>query len=135
MRTHIPPPGPAHARRGRRRRGPGGRLRQLESVGERRLRHHHGLDRRKDPHVGYSAWPGWFPLAVADKEGIFKKAGLDVKLTYFADYTSSLDALVAGQLDVNAQTLNDTMFAVASGSPQKIVVINDNSTGNDAGHL
>jgi NitT/TauT family transport system substrate-binding protein len=81
--------------------------------------------------IGYSAWPGWFPLAVAEKEGIFKDAGLDVDLKYFADYTASLDALVAGQVDVNAQTLNDTIFAVASGAKQKVVVVNDNSTGND----
>ena len=82
--------------------------------------------------IGYSAWPGWFPLAVADKEGIFTEAGLKVDLKYFVDYTASLDALVAGQLDVNAQTLNDTMFALASGADQKIVVVGDNSTGNDA---
>ena len=81
--------------------------------------------------IGYSAWPGWFPLAVADAKGIFKEAGLDVDLKYFVDYTASLDALVAGQVDVNAQTLNDTIFAVASGSKQKVVVVNDNSTGND----
>jgi NitT/TauT family transport system substrate-binding protein len=81
--------------------------------------------------IGYSAWPGWFPLAVAEKQGIFAKAGLDVDLKYFVDYTASLDALVAGQVDVNAQTLNDTIFAVASGSKEKIVVVNDNSTGND----
>jgi len=82
--------------------------------------------------IGYSAWPGWFPLAVADQKGIFTEAGLDVDLKYFVDYTASLDALVAGQLDVNAQTLNDTMFAVASGADQKIIVVGDNSTGNDA---
>jgi NitT/TauT family transport system substrate-binding protein len=82
--------------------------------------------------IGYSAWPGWFPLAVAEKQGFFKDAGLDVKLTYFADYTASLDALVAGKVDVNAQTLNDTLFGVAAGSKQRIVVVNDNSTGNDA---
>jgi NitT/TauT family transport system substrate-binding protein len=81
--------------------------------------------------IGYSAWPGWFPLAVADEEGLFAKAGLDVDLKYFADYTASLDALVAGKVDVNAQTLNDTIFAVASGADQKVVVVNDNSTGND----
>jgi NitT/TauT family transport system substrate-binding protein len=81
--------------------------------------------------IGYSAWPGWFPLAVADAKGLFKQAGLDVDLKYFVDYTASLDALVAGQVDVNAQTLNDTIFAVASGSKQKVVVVNDNSTGND----
>lgn len=81
--------------------------------------------------IGYSAWPGWFPLAVAEQEGLFAKAGLDVDLKYFADYTASLDALVAGQVDVNAQTLNDTIFGVSSGSKQKVVVVNDNSTGND----
>lgn len=81
--------------------------------------------------IGYSAWPGWFPLAVAEAEGLFARAGLDVRLEYFADYTASLDALVAGKLDVNAQTLNDTVFAVAAGAKQKVVVVNDNSTGND----
>ncbi len=81
--------------------------------------------------IGYSAWPGWYPLAVADQMGLFEAAGLDVDLKYFVDYTASLDALVAGQVDVNAQTLNDTIFAVASGAEQKIVVVNDNSTGND----
>jgi NitT/TauT family transport system substrate-binding protein len=81
--------------------------------------------------IGYSAWPGWFPLAVAEQEGLFDKAGLDVDLKYFTDYTASLDALVAGKVDVNAQTLNDTIFAVSSGAEQKIVVVNDNSTGND----
>ena len=82
--------------------------------------------------IGYSAWPGWFPLAVADEKGFFKAAGLNVDLKYFVDYTASLDALVAGKVDVNAQTLNDTIFAVSAGAKQKIVVVNDNSTGNDA---
>ena len=26
-------------------------------------------------HVGYSAWPGWFPLAVADQQGFFDRPG------------------------------------------------------------
>jgi NitT/TauT family transport system substrate-binding protein len=82
--------------------------------------------------VGYSAWPGWFPLAVAEEKGIFEENGLKVDLKYFADYTSSLDALVAGQLDINSQTLNDTIFGVSAGSDQKIVAVGDNSTGNDA---
>ena len=88
--------------------------------------------RRRRCTIGYSAWPGWFPLAVAEEQGIFEEAGLDVELKYFADYIASLDALVGRQLDVNAQTLNDTIFAVAAGSDQRIVVTNDNSTGNDA---
>lgn len=82
--------------------------------------------------LGYSAWPGWFPLAVADQAGIFEEHGLDVELRFFADYLGSLDAMAGGQLDGNTQTLNDTMFAVAAGDRQVIVVNNDNSTGNDA---
>ena len=82
--------------------------------------------------VGYSAWPGWFPLAVAEDQGIFEQAGVDVELTFFADYIASLDALVAGGIDVNTQTLNDTIFGVAAGSEQRIFLTNDNSTGNDA---
>ncbi|MCC5953365.1 MAG: ABC transporter substrate-binding protein [Acidimicrobiia bacterium] len=82
--------------------------------------------------LGYSAWPGWFPWAVAEDQGLFEANGVDVDLTFFADYLGSLDAMVAGQLDANSQTLNDTMLGVASGSEQVIVVVNDNSTGNDA---
>lgn len=82
--------------------------------------------------IGYSAWPGWFPLAIAEKEGLFTEAGVNVELQFFADYLGSLDAMAAGQLDGNTQTLNDTMFAVAAGDQQVIVVTNDNSAGNDA---
>jgi NitT/TauT family transport system substrate-binding protein len=82
--------------------------------------------------LGYSAWPGWFPLAVTEEAGIFEEVGLDVDLRYFTDYLGSLDALSAGQLDGNTQTLNDTMAAVAAGDEQVIVVVNDNSSGNDA---
>jgi NitT/TauT family transport system substrate-binding protein len=81
--------------------------------------------------LGYSAWPGWFPLAVAEQKGIFEEVGLDVDLKYFADYIASIEAMAAGQLDGVTQTLNDTMASVAGGSEQVIVVVNDNSTGND----
>jgi NitT/TauT family transport system substrate-binding protein len=82
--------------------------------------------------LGYSAWPGWFPWAVAEEQGLFEENGVDVDLRFFADYLGSLDAMVAGELDANSQTLNDTMLGVASGSEQVIVITNDNSTGNDA---
>jgi len=81
--------------------------------------------------LGYSAWPGWFPLAIAEQKGIFDQVGLDVDLRYFADYISSIEAFASGKLDGNTQTLNDTMASVAGGSDQVVVVVNDNSTGND----
>jgi NitT/TauT family transport system substrate-binding protein len=82
--------------------------------------------------IGYSAWPGWFPWKVAEEQGFFEDAGVDVELQYFDDYIASLDALAAGQIDGNSQTLNDTLVGVSSGSDQVVVVVNDNSAGNDA---
>jgi NitT/TauT family transport system substrate-binding protein len=82
--------------------------------------------------LGYSAWPGWAPWAVTEEAGIFEEVGLDVELQWFDDYIGSLDAMAAGQLDGNGQTLNDTIVGVSSGSPQTVVIVNDNSAGNDA---
>jgi NitT/TauT family transport system substrate-binding protein len=81
--------------------------------------------------LGFSAWPGWFPWQVAEEKGFFAKHGLNVKLTYFESYTDSLNALASGNLDANSQTLNDTVSSVAGGAKQSIVLVNDNSTGND----
>jgi NitT/TauT family transport system substrate-binding protein len=82
--------------------------------------------------LGYSAWPGWFVWDVADKKGFFDKEGVKVKLTYFSDYTTCLQAMTAGKLDADSQTLNDTLLGVTSGSAQVSVIENDNSFGNDA---
>lgn len=82
--------------------------------------------------IGYSAWPGWFPLKVAEEQGFFDEAGVKVELKYFNDYTASMDALNSGQLDANTQTLNDTIAGEAAGADLKIVVNTDFSAGNDA---
>lgn len=81
--------------------------------------------------LGFSAWPGWFPWQVAQEQGLFKKNGVDVELKYFDSYTDSLNALATGKIDANSQTLNDTLASVAGGAKQSIVLVNDNSTGND----
>lgn len=82
--------------------------------------------------LAYSAWPGWFPLRVAEEQGFFDEAGVDVELRFFTDYIASIDAFTAGQVDGNTQTLNDTMAGVASGQSAVIVVNTDFSAGNDA---
>jgi NitT/TauT family transport system substrate-binding protein len=81
--------------------------------------------------IGFSAWPGWFPWQVAQEKGLFAKNGVDVELKYFDSYTDSLNALATGNITANSQTLNDTLSSVSGGSKQTIVLVNDNSTGND----
>jgi NitT/TauT family transport system substrate-binding protein len=81
--------------------------------------------------LGFSAWPGWFPWQVAKDKGFFDQAGVNVELTWFESYLDSLNALAGGKLDANTQTLNDTISSVAGGAGEVIVLVNDNSTGND----
>ena len=65
--------------------------------------------------LGYSAWPGWFPLAVADKEGIFDKARPRRRPEVLRRLHRLARRPGRRQLDANTQTLNDTMFGVAVG--------------------
>ena len=81
--------------------------------------------------LGFSTWPGWLPWQVTEEMGFFEKAGVDVELVWFEGYLDSINAFAAGQLDGNSQTLSDTLLSVAAGSDQRIVLTNDNSTGND----
>jgi NitT/TauT family transport system substrate-binding protein len=81
--------------------------------------------------LGFSAWPGWFPWQVAQEQGMFTANGISVDLKYYDNYTDSLKALAVGDIDANSQTLNDTLGSVSTGSKQTIVLVNDNSTGND----
>lgn len=81
--------------------------------------------------MGYIAWPGWLPWQVAQEQKLFEAQKANVNLKWFDGYLDSLKALTAGQLDANGQSLNDTISSVAGGSDQVIVLVTDNSTGND----
>ena len=82
--------------------------------------------------IGLSDWPGWVAWYVAEQKGFFKKHHADVKLVWFANYTDSISALSAGQVDANCQTWSDTLAPLAKGLPLKAILVNDNSAGNDA---
>jgi NitT/TauT family transport system substrate-binding protein len=82
--------------------------------------------------IGLSDWPGWVAWYVAEQKGYFKKHGADVKLVWFANYTDSISALSAGQVDANSQTWSDTMAPLSKGLALKTIMVNDNSAGNDA---
>jgi NitT/TauT family transport system substrate-binding protein len=81
--------------------------------------------------IGYSAWPGWFPWKVSEEKGHFTAAGVPVSLTWFDGYLDSINALNAGQLDCNSQTLGDTISSIAGGADLQVVLTNDISSGND----
>jgi len=90
------------------------------------------LGARAEVKVGVSDWPGWVAWYIAQQQGYFKKYGADVQLIWFANYSDSIAALSTGQLDANSQTWSDTLGPLAKGLPLKVVLVNDNSAGNDA---
>lgn len=82
--------------------------------------------------IGYSNWAGWWPWAIAEQEGIFAKNNVNVEMKWFDGYIESMEALAAGQLDGNSQTLNDTIsFVDGSINGEVVILVNDNSAGND----
>lgn len=82
--------------------------------------------------IGYSNWAGWWPWAIAEEEGLFEANGANVELKWFDSYIASMEALAAGQLDGNCQTLNDTIsFAADAVNGEVAILVNDNSAGND----
>ena len=91
------------------------------------------VEAQTDPIViGYSNWAGWWPWAIAEEEGLFEQNGANVEMRWFDGYLESMQAFAAGQLDGNCQTLNDTISFVAdSVNGQVVVLVNDNSAGND----
>lgn len=81
--------------------------------------------------MGCSARAGWYPWEVAYETKIFQKHNLNLKFTWFDNYTESVNAMLEGKLDVNCQTLDETISAVAKGLSQVIVLTTNSSRGND----
>jgi NitT/TauT family transport system substrate-binding protein len=81
--------------------------------------------------VGFSAWPGWLPWQVATEAGLLDAQKTTATFRWYDNYLDSLKALQTGEIQANSQTLNDTIASIATGSDQVVVLVNDNSTGND----
>jgi NitT/TauT family transport system substrate-binding protein len=63
------------------------------------------------------------PIFIAAARKFFDKVNLDVELVYFADGALAMPALVAGELDMTASTLNAGLFnAVSKGAPYKLIL-------------
>lgn len=82
--------------------------------------------------IGYSDWPGWVAWEIAKEKGLFKQNGVDVTLVWFPVYTDSLTALNTGKIDANCSAWCDVLAPLAEGIKLKVVLVNDNSAGNDA---
>ncbi len=80
--------------------------------------------------VGWSLWPGWYPLIIAREKGFFQKHGANINLVYFDKYGDITPALASGMLDGGGLALGDTLLDDLA-EDIKVVLITDASDGAD----
>ena len=80
--------------------------------------------------IGYSDWPGWVAWQVAIEKGWFKEAGVDVEFKWF-DYSASMNAFAANQLDAISISNGDNLVIAAGGTRGMMIMATDYSAGND----
>lgn len=80
--------------------------------------------------IGYSDWPGFVAWQVAIEKGWLKEAGLNVEFKWF-DYSASLNAFAANQLDAVLTTNGDNLVTASGGTKGMMIMVTDYSAGND----
>ncbi len=80
--------------------------------------------------VGWSLWPGWYPMAIAMEQGLFEKHGVTVDPIFFNVYKETTPALASGYIDGAGLVLGDTLLDEVAKNT-KVVLITDNSDGAD----
>lgn len=81
--------------------------------------------------VATSTWVGYGLLYLADKEGLFKKEGVDVNLQTIDDKPSTASAISTGRIDGWATTVDTFIFYDASRLGVKQVLSVDQSAGGE----
>ena len=80
--------------------------------------------------IGYSDWPGWVAWQVAIEKGFFQEAGVNVEFKWF-DYSASMSAFSANQLDAVSVSNGDNLVIASGGTKGIMIMATDYSAGND----
>ena len=81
--------------------------------------------------LAFSTWNGYMALVIADKEGYYKRHGLDVSYTVIEDPVQRFNAFKAGRLDAIATTVDTFSRTNARGIRSVQVLGLDASVGGD----
>ena len=81
--------------------------------------------------LAHSTWVGYGPFYIARDKGFFKEEGVDVDITIMEDTPIKMGALLAGQIDLVASTVDEFPIYMKPGKNLRYVVAVDNSKGGD----
>jgi NitT/TauT family transport system substrate-binding protein len=83
--------------------------------------------------VGWSLWPGFYPIVIAAERDLFAKHGVAVEPIFYELYAAQLPDLQASKLDGVPITLGDALLLEGRASDSiRAVIITDHSTGADS---
>jgi NitT/TauT family transport system substrate-binding protein len=80
--------------------------------------------------IGWSLYPGWYPLVLAQELGLYEKHNVQVELVLYETYKDTAPQLAAGLVDGAALVLGDVLLDDV-GNSSSVVLITDNSNGAD----
>ncbi len=81
--------------------------------------------------IGLGPWMGFGPFYLAQENGYFEEAGLDVELTVLTGIAERNSALRSGNIDALAAPVDYFVLSAGNGLETKIVMAVDESTGGD----
>ena len=81
--------------------------------------------------LAHSTWVGYGPFYIARDKGFFKEEGVDVELVIMEDTPIKMGALMAGQIDLVASTVDEFPIYMKPGKMLRYVLAVDNSKGGD----
>jgi NitT/TauT family transport system substrate-binding protein len=80
--------------------------------------------------VGWSLWPGWYPLVIAQERDLFAKHNVEVEFVFYPTYSAALPEFASGKVDGTLLVIGDVIPLVKNNNA-KIVMVTDNSDGAD----
>lgn len=81
--------------------------------------------------LAHSTWVGYGPFYIARDKGFFKEQGVDVELVIMEDTPIKMGALMAGQVDLVASTVDEFPIYMKPGIGLHYILGVDNSKGGD----
>ncbi|MBI4786432.1 MAG: ABC transporter substrate-binding protein [Chloroflexi bacterium] len=80
--------------------------------------------------VSWTVWPGYYPLAIAQQQGLFAKHGVAVKLVVYDAYTTAYTDYASGKVDGSEMVLGDLLLLLDKRD-SKAIMVTDSSEGGD----
>lgn len=82
--------------------------------------------------VGYSLWPGYLPIVIAQEKGFFAEQGVKVEPVYSENYLEPISNFSAGQTDGVTLAMGSLMSIIGQNPDVQMVMLTDQSAGSDA---